>query len=125
MALADHISKLMEPGYDAAEAIAENEAAHGYEVVRPGQADWLPLDDWRPKCVCSIDGMFARLVLIDAKRPGTGALTRLLAALKAQSLIPCVVDPTAELARTLQRRNWKCRPHGSTFEDREDRWFPI
>jgi hypothetical protein len=68
--------------------------------------------------------MFARLVLIDALRPGTGALTRTLAGIKAAGMIPCIIDPTRELAATLTRRGWKSRQHGSTFEDRETRWTP-
>jgi len=117
-------AKIMSDGYSPSQAIADDELAAGRTVIRPGDAPWLPTSDWNPGSVCAIDGIYARLILIDALRPGTGALTRTLSAIKAAGMIPCVVDPTRELAATLTRRGWKSRLHGSTFEDRETRWTP-
>ena len=124
MSLETLLDKIMQDGYNPSQAIADSESAVGHTVIRPGEASWLPADDWNPGSVCSINGMFARLVLIDALRPGTGALTRTLAAIKSAGMIPCVVDPTRELAATLERRGWKSKQHGTTFEDRETRWTP-
>ena len=122
MSLADQIERMMRPDYNPAQAIADDEAARGFTVVRPGGAAWLPASDWNPASVCSINGVYVRLVLIDALRPGTGALTRTLAAIHAAGMIPCIIDPTRELAATLTRRGWKSKHVGTTFEDRETVW---
>lgn len=124
MSLESLFEKVLQGDYNPSQAIADSERASGFRVIKPGEAPWLPAKDWNEGTVCSIDGMYARLVLIDAKMPGTGALTRTLAAIKADRLIPCIVDPTRELAATLSRRGWKSKQHGSTFEDRETRWTP-
>lgn len=50
-----------------------------------------------------------RLVLINAIRPGTGALTLCLALIAKHGLKPAVIAPTPELADALLRRGWERR----------------
>jgi hypothetical protein len=116
------LEKIVVGGYDPVEAIVESEQARGYRVIRPGDATWFPLSDWEPVSVSSINGDYARLVLLHAIVQGRGALTRALAAIEAGGLIAQVIDPTRELASTLRRRGWRGRKTGRSFEDREEVW---
>lgn len=118
------LGKLLSGSYDPVAAIVENETDRGFRVVRPGDAPWFPAGDWKPASVASIDGDTARLVLIDAIRPGTGALTLCLALIAKHGLSPAIIDPTAELAATLTRRGWEGRRTGATFDTRETVWRP-
>lgn len=122
MSLAHLIEKIVLPDFDPAEEIAKSEAERGFTVYRPGEVGWLPLSEWKSKSVCSVNGIYARLVLIDAVRPGSGAFGRMIVALRLAGLIPCVVDPTIEFAAALKRRGYRGREVGTTFEDRETIW---
>lgn len=124
-ALVELLHNILSGHHDPVAAIVQSEQERGFTVVRPGEAPWLPLADWRPASVCSIHGDEARLVLLHAFRPGGGALTRTLAQLAMCRLRPAVVDPTPELAAALQRRGWRGRAVGRTFETRETVWRPV
>lgn len=91
------------------QAIVDHETARGFRVVRPGDEPWFPAADWKPVSVASVDGDTARLVLLDAIRPGTGALTLCLALIAKHGLKPAVIAPTPELADALLRRGWERR----------------
>lgn len=121
--LAELLDKMLS-GYDPVAAIVESETARGFKVVRPGDAPWFRAADWRAASVASINGVYARLVLLHAFESGKGAMTRTIESIKAAQLIPAVIDPTRELAATLTRRGWKSRHEGSTFEDMETVWRP-
>lgn len=123
-ALLRAIEEIFSGGYDPVAAIDKGERDRGHRVVRPGDAPWLPASDWHTASVASIAGLTARLVLIHAKSPGTGALTRTLEGIAAAGLMPAIIDPTAELAMTLRKRGWKGRMIGRTFETREWIWHP-
>lgn len=118
------IDRIITGGYDPVAAIVENEEARGFKIVRPGDAPWFRAADWQAASVASINGKFARLVLIHAFESGRGAMTRTIDAIKEAGLIPNIIDPTRELQATLKRRGWKSKLKGSTFEDRETVWFP-
>ena len=100
-----------------------DETAKGYRVVRPGEAPWLPRKDWHETVVVSVDGERVRLVAILAKQPGQRAFTRLVEAVRAAGMIPCVFEPTPELAATLKRWKWRERISGAGAE-REVWWEP-
>ena len=89
------------------QAIVYHETASGFRVVRPGDEPWFPAADWKPASVASVDGDTARLVLLDAIRPGTGALTLCLALIAKHGLKPAIIAPTPELADALLRRGWE------------------
>ena len=111
-------------GSDPAQVIADNEAARGFQVVRPGNATWFPTADWHSGSVASINGMTIRLVLLHARRPGTGAFTRMIADIRALHMLPVVIDPARDFAESLAKRGWVWRQEGTTFEDREIVWRP-
>lgn len=123
-ALMRAIDEIFSGGYDPVAAIAKGEQQRGHRVIRPGDAPWLPATDWNPASVAAIAGLTARLVLIHAKEPGTGALTRALEGIGAAGLMPAIIDPTAKLATTLRKRGWRGRWKGNTFETREWIWRP-
>lgn len=104
--------------------IVENEKIRGYEVIQLGDRPWLPASDWLPETICSLNGSIVRLVLIAARMPGTGALTRCLAGIERAGFIPNIVEPTDELQATLRRRGWRHKTHGRTFKTRETVWRP-
>jgi hypothetical protein len=117
------IEKIMDGGYDPVAAIAENEEARGFKIVRPGDAPWFQASDWRSASVASINGKRVRLVLLHALVSNAGAMTRTIEAIKAAGLTPNIIDPTLELQATLKRRGWKSKRSGSTFDDTETVWF--
>lgn len=119
--LVELLDKMMS-GYDPVLAIVDSETARGFKVIRPGDAPWFSAVDWRADSVASINGVYARLVLLHAFESGRGAMTRTVENAKANGLIPVILDPTRELAATLRRRGWKPRDAGSTIEDRETIW---
>lgn len=119
--LGEMLEKLL-GGYDPVAFIVESETARGFKIVRPGDAPWFRAMDWRLASVASIDGNVARLVLIHAFESGRGALTRTIDGIKQAGLIPVVIDPTRELAATLQKRGWRGSARGSTYETRETVW---
>lgn len=94
-------------------AMVALETEKGRRVVRPGDVDWLPIDIWHPDTVCSVGGREANLILLLARRPGTGALGGLLAAVEAAGLVPLVHVPQQRLARHLRRLGWDAVRRGA------------
>lgn len=124
-ALVAMLDRIMSGSYDPVSEIVSAESLRGFFIIRPAQAVWFLASDWKPTSVASITPRgIARLVLIDAVQPGTGALTRTLAAIQAAGLKPAVIDPNERLAKTLARRGWRGRLRGAAFEDRETIWTP-
>jgi len=124
MSFAALVAQILSDPRGPAEIIADDEAAKGFNVVRPGDAPWFAANEWKPASVASIDDAGrVRLVLIDAIRPGTGALRRALAEIRALELKPMIIEPTRELAATLTRNGWKHATYGGGMEA-ETRWWP-
>lgn len=123
-ALVEVVKRILAGGYDPVAAIVEDETARGFKVVRPGEVAWLPMEDWRPASVASINGDTVRLVLIHSHESGKGALTRCIAAIIAAGLKPTVLEPTPQLADTLRRRGWKARRRMLPRDDHETVWSP-
>jgi hypothetical protein len=114
----------MDLGQRIEEVMRADERGKGHTIVKPGEVPWLPVDDWDPTVVVSIDGNRVRLVAILAKNPGSGAFRRLVDGIQAAGLIPCVVCPTRELEATLTRWKWKRKEVGSSFDNHETYWRP-
>lgn len=91
-------------------------------IIRPGHR-LLPTEDWA-EAIVTVTGVRVRLVLLDARKPGSGAFTRLCAALAEFGHRPVVISPTREFAAMLARRGWRERIVGTTFETRERQWTP-
>lgn len=123
-ALANLLHNILSGHADPVSAIVESECRRGRTVIRPGDVDWLPERDWMPGTVCSVACRSVRLVLLHARHPGSGAMTRTLAMLSMAQLMPAIIDPTPELAATLSRHRWRGRVHGRSFETRETVWKP-
>jgi hypothetical protein len=113
----------MDAGARIEDIMREEERAAGRQVVVPGEVDWLSVDDWHPTIVVSVDGRDVRLVAILALRPGSGALTRTVAAIRSAGLRPVIVEPTREMRETCRRWGWRVERHGDGF-DSEERWMP-
>lgn len=100
------------------------ELKRGFTPVPVGSVRWLPLADWGAHDLVSLNGDEVRIVAIGARRPGTGAFTRLIIAIMAENLMPVVICPLAATVEILERWGWQETHAGSTFEDREDQWRP-
>lgn len=105
------------------EIMRNDETAAGRRVVKPGDEPWLPAADWDSTNVVSVDGDTVRLIAIWTPTPGQGAFRRLIAAIEAAGLRPCIVEPTVEMRATLKRWGWKGKRHGHGFGS-EERWRP-
>ena len=123
-ALVDLVRNLMSPGYDALGAMIDDERRNFPRgiILRPGHR-LLPHEDWS-EAIVTVTGVRARLVLLDARKPGTGAFTRMCDLLVAFGHRPVVISPTREFAAMLARRGWRERTVGTTFETRERQWTP-
>ena len=116
---------VLDKGGDIAGLIAAGEREAGHVVVRPGEARWLPIGDWNPGTVCSITKeRTARLVLLHARKPNTGAFTLLVYGLTLAGLSPAVIDPTREFGAALSRRNWRCKTFNRGDRGQEHVWRP-
>lgn len=80
-----------------------------FQIIRPGDAKWLPRRDWHADTVCSVDSerKEARLILLRAVAPGRGAFTRTLAALADEGLAPVVVEPMFHFKDRLIAKGWR------------------
>jgi hypothetical protein len=105
-------------------ALAQHEKDIGFVPVTLGVFPFFDVADWHPATLVSMRGKTWRLVLLHAKNPGTGALTRLLIGIKAHDPHARIqiIDPTREMQITLRRKGWKGRETGSTFQDRKHVW---
>jgi hypothetical protein len=98
--------------------------AQGFIIHEPGLLPCLlPVDEWEPDSFVAVKDGEARISLIVARRPGTGAWTRLLARLKANRLQVTIIAPMPYFEAHLQRIGFS-GPHvvGSTFEDRHEEY---
>jgi hypothetical protein len=110
-------------GQSMHDIMRRDERAKGYRLVLPGWEPWLSASDWHETNVVSVDGERVRLVAIWAKNPGRGAFRRLVAAIQAAGLKPCVFSPHDEFAATLKRWGWKEKRRGYGM-DHEEWWEP-
>lgn len=108
----------------SAEAMRQHERKRGFTVILPGDRDWFPAAEWSQDCVVSLNGDHVRLCLVVAVKPGTGAFSRLITAIIRADLVPVVLDPFEHMEHILTWWGWTGRRHGSTFDDREERWRP-
>jgi hypothetical protein len=96
------------------------ERLQGHRIVK--QAPWFNPDDWDPHTIISQDRRRIRLVALQAKEPGTGAFTRLVAAILAADLIPVVVEPNGRLVDWCLRHEFRSKRIGTGFKHVV--WFP-
>ena len=97
----------------------------GNRVVVPGDEPWLSPDDWHSTVVVSVDDRArdVRLIAILALDPGTGALRRTVAGIKAAGLTPCIIAPTHEMRATCKRWGW-VRTNVGRGWNHEEQWRP-
>lgn len=100
--------------------LLDAERLQGYYVVK--QAPWLKADDWDPHTIITQDRRRIRMVELQAKEPGTGAFTRLVAAILAADLIPVVVEPDARMVDWCLRHEFLSKRIGTGFKHVV--WFP-
>ena len=75
--------------------LIDGERAQGFDVIRPGEVDWLPVSGWLPATIVSTDGKRVRLVALMARKPGGGAFLKLVITI---------------MVMWASRRSWSSRP---------------
>lgn len=117
------LDRMFDMGPGAAMRLCEAEA--GYDpILREDPPAWLHLDDWEDDFVISKDGFRIRIVAIIAVKPHNGAFSRLVTGICKAGFMPVVVVPLGQMRPILSRWGWMRGIHGSSFAEREDRWFP-
>jgi hypothetical protein len=106
------------------EAMRQGEIARGAKIVMPGSVPWLPVDDWIDDIVVSQIGINIRIVAVFARKPGTGAFSRLVTGIAKAGLWPVVVCPFPDMDRIVRRWGWTETIVGATFDDQQDQWMP-
>lgn len=104
-------------------AMVADERAAGATLVAPGELPWLATEDWLDDVVVTLLGKDVRLVWLNARGPGKGAFTRLIAGIEAANLRPVVIDPLSETDAILRRWGWVPRVVGRDV-DRITLWRP-
>jgi hypothetical protein len=102
------------------------EVAAGRKPIQPGATEpfVFSADDWEFPQVVSLDGREVRITAVLARRPGTGAFRRLLAAIQAAGLKPVVVEPVGvTMPAILARWGWRRTVVGHGFR-RVEEWRP-
>lgn len=110
----------------AAGRLRDLEVAAGHRLVHPGEylPFIFPAADWdAAEQVVSVDGREIRIVLINARKIGTGAFRRLIANITAAGLTPVVVAPMLGMPDILTKWGWKMTKKGDGFQH-ADEWRP-
>lgn len=110
------------------ELLRKGEEHKGHWVIKPGQKEWFPADDWDHTSVVSQDGKDVRLVAILAKddKLGTNVFDKLLSDIKDAGLRPVAVCPLPAIEAELRKRGWHyvmVYPAGDALLG-EDHWRP-
>lgn len=99
--------------------IRQFEKDQGFELVE--EAPWLKLSEWN-EIVISRQEDRIRLVLLDARFPGKGALSRLIAGIKEAGLHPVIVEPIGLLEGWCEKHGWRRKSIGRG-EHRQVIWY--
>jgi hypothetical protein len=79
--------------------------------------------DWTDRTIISQHGDQIRLVALEAKRPLTGAMGRLVEKILKAGLTPVMVEPNDLVEAWCQRRHWRRRRIGQG-RMRHEIWYP-
>lgn len=121
LAQLDKLLGQMDAGLRMEDIMRADEVAAGRRVVKPGDEPWFPASEWHHTNVVSVEGNTVRIIAVWAINPGQGAFRRLIAAIEAAGLKPCIIEPTREMRATLKRWGWKGKRYGYDFNS-EERW---
>jgi hypothetical protein len=118
---ADYIREVM--GLSRAELgerMRSTELEQGFTIV---DAQWIDWNDWMESTIITQDGKRIRLVALEAREPGKGAFTRLIAKIWKAGLIPVIVEPNRSLTDWCLRHDYRCRRIGKGRFAHEV-WYP-
>jgi len=103
----------------AAADLRRMELEQGHALIEV--ASWLDHADWR-EIIVSRDHRRVRLVLLDARKPGTGAFTRLIDRISKAGLVPVIVEPNQLLVDWCHRHGYRMRIIGKRHH-RQEVWY--
>ncbi len=94
----------------------------GWQIVEPGSPVGCSLGfqgrDWLPDSFLARKGAVVEAALLNAKRPGFGAFSRLRAVLENKRYRLRLVEPTGAFRDGLDRQGYVATVVGDTFETR-------
>ena len=120
------LRKILDHPAGAGGLLRDGEIQLGARLLPVGTTDpiLLPVDDWDPGTIVSALENEIRLVALLARRPGTGAMRRLVEAIKARGLVPVVVAPMGSTMPAIMRHwGWRKTIVGPAH-DKVDEWRP-
>jgi hypothetical protein len=123
--LVDEIYAMLAAGGPAAR-VRQIEEQRGHHVLPVGITVPFLFDaaDWQPDSVVSLDGRRVRIVLVSARQPGSGALTRLVQRIALAGFAPVIVSPVGlTMPAILKHWGWRETVIGTGF-DRSEEWTP-
>ena len=97
----------------------EDEIAAGNRPVYVGATEPFPVPagEWNGAVISLTPDRKCRIVLVDAKRPGRGAFSRLVGAIRAAGYMPAVIEPVGnDMPAIMRKWGWKGRRIGSGWE---------
>jgi hypothetical protein len=121
------LSRAMSHPRGAIGRVEECEIEHGHKPIRYGAVEPISFSRvyWHDGVITQgADGKTIRIVMIAAKQPRNGALTRMLREISDKGLTPVIVAPMGEvMCGFLRRHDWKMTIVGEGFMQR-DEWSP-
>jgi hypothetical protein len=98
----------------------------GWQVVEPGSPVGCSLGfqgrDWLPDSFLARKGAVVEAALLNAKRPGHGAFSRVRAVLENKGYRLRIVSPIGEFRAALQRQGYAVTLAGDESETRREIW---
>jgi hypothetical protein len=98
------------------------EIEQGFTLVIAGNAAWFDAEDWTGRTIISQDKRRVRLVALEARNPGHGAFTRLIAGIFEAGLTPVLVEPNDMLIDWCLRHDFRQR--GVKGRHPHTIWYP-
>jgi hypothetical protein len=106
--------------------IRESYRQSGWQVIEPGSPHGAALGfqgrEWWPDSFLARKGDVVEAALLNAKRPGFGAFSRLRTTLENKGLDLRLVCPTGDFKNALVRQGYLCTIVGDDYETRRDIW---
>lgn len=96
------------------------ELAQGYALVK--EAMWWDRSEWTKRTIITRDDKWVRLVALEAKSPGNGALLRLVKAIESFGYVPVIVEPNAAMTAWCERRGYRSKRIGGKHPHTV--WYP-
>jgi hypothetical protein len=97
------------------------EIEQGHRLI--DKAEWLNKNEWNEIIASEDQQGRIRLVVLNARIPGNGAFTRLIAGIQSAGLVPVIVEPIGILAQWCKKHGWRKRIVGRNTSNAHEIWY--